>query len=103
MAVAKDAPLAEAPQGHGHAHEQGHGHGAHNATGAALAKLALGALGVVYGDIGTSPLYSVKECFARATPEHPDGASLAPVFGNVLGILSLIFWALTLVVTLKYL
>ncbi|MGZ5278345.1 MAG: potassium transporter Kup [Pseudobdellovibrionaceae bacterium] len=56
--------------------------------------LALGALGVVFGDIGTSPLYALRECFSHsrfpATPE------------NVLGILSLIFWALTLVVGIKY-
>lgn len=58
--------------------------------------LTLGALGVVYGDIGTSPLYAVKECFA---PDH----GLAPTADNVLGILSLVFWALTLVVVVKYL
>jgi KUP system potassium uptake protein len=64
--------------------------------GAALAKLALGALGVVYGDIGTSPLYAVKECFAGAHGVHPTPA-------NVLGIVSLVFWAMTFVVTFKYL
>jgi KUP system potassium uptake protein len=61
-----------------------------------LAKLSLGALGVVYGDIGTSPLYAVKECFGK---EH----GLAVTAENVLGILSLILWALILVVVLKYL
>jgi KUP system potassium uptake protein len=61
-----------------------------------LLRLALGALGVVYGDIGTSPLYSVKECFS---PEHGIVVSQA----NVLGILSLFFWSLTLVVVVKYL
>lgn len=60
-----------------------------------LAKLSLGALGVVYGDIGTSPLYAIKECFAS---EHGVAATL----GNVLGVLSLVFWALVLVVTIKY-
>jgi KUP system potassium uptake protein len=60
-----------------------------------LAKLALGALGVVYGDIGTSPLYAIKGCFA--------GHSMAATVPNVLGILSLIFWSLTLVVSIKYL
>ena len=59
------------------------------------AGLALAALGVVYGDIGTSPLYALKECF---NPEH--GVPLTPE--SVLGILSLVFWALMLVVTLKY-
>ena len=72
-----------------------HGHRA-PATGSALAKLALGALGVVYGDIGTSPLYALKECF---TGHH--GVSATPA--NVLGVLSLVFWAMTFVVTFKYL
>ncbi len=65
-------------------------------TGKALAGLALGALGVVYGDIGTSPLYTMKECFTG-----PHG--MAPTPANVLGVLSLVFWALTFVVTFKYL
>jgi KUP system potassium uptake protein len=64
--------------------------------GADLAKLSFGALGVVYGDIGTSPLYAFKEC---VNPPH----GVAPVPENVLGILSLIFWSLTFVVTVKYL
>jgi KUP system potassium uptake protein len=59
------------------------------------AALALLALGVVYGDIGTSPLYAVKETF---NPEH--GIALAPA--NILGGVSCILWALMLVVTLKY-
>ena len=54
--------------------------------------LAVAALGVVYGDIGTSPLYTVKQCFENA------GVSEARVFG----VLSLIAWSLTLVVTVKY-
>ena len=56
----------------------------------------LGALGVVYGDIGTSPLYALKECFWARTAFR----STQP---NVLGILSLIFWSLNFVVTFKYL
>ena len=60
-----------------------------------LARLSLGALGVVYGDIGTSPLYAIKECFAL-----PHGVAIS--LGNVLGILSLVFWALTLIVVVKY-
>ena len=59
------------------------------------AGLALAALGVVYGDIGTSPLYTVKEVFHHAT-----GVPLDPA--NVIGVVSTIFWALMLVVTLKY-
>src|SRR5476651_1398225 len=59
------------------------------------AGLTLAALGVVFGDIGTSPLYTVKECFSEFT-------GLKPVHEDVLGILSLITWALIVVVTLKY-
>ena len=61
-----------------------------------LATLTLAALGVVYGDIGTSPLYSIKEVFGGA--HHP--VPITP--DNVLGILSLFFWSLMIVVTLKY-
>src|SRR5512143_1849653 len=60
-----------------------------------MAPLVVGAIGVVYGDIGTSPLYTLRQCFSGA---HQ--LSLAPE--NVLGILSIIFWALVIVVTLKY-
>jgi KUP system potassium uptake protein len=61
---------------------------------AQLASLTLGALGVVYGDIGTSPLYALKEVFAHGhVPLNPE---------NILGILSMIFWTLTVVVSLKY-
>ncbi len=57
--------------------------------------LALGALGVVYGDIGTSPLYAIKECF--------HGIHAIPISElNVLGVLSLVVWSLTVVVTFKY-
>ncbi len=60
-----------------------------------LAFLALTALGIVYGDIGTSPLYAIRESFYG-----PHG--VPPTAGNVLGVLSLVFWALVLVVTIKY-
>jgi len=60
-----------------------------------LSHLALAALGVIYGDIGTSPLYTIKECFSGS-----HGVAATPV--NILGILSLIFWSLMLVVGLKY-
>jgi KUP system potassium uptake protein len=63
---------------------------------ASLAALALGALGVVFGDIGTSPLYTLKECM------HAAGGSKAGV-DDLFGILSLMFWALIMVVTVKYL
>jgi KUP system potassium uptake protein len=61
-----------------------------------LAAMGLAAMGVVYGDIGTSPLYTLKEVFSSShhpIPVTPD---------NVLGILSLVFWALTITVSLKY-
>jgi KUP system potassium uptake protein len=58
--------------------------------------LSLGALGVVFGDIGTSPLYAFRECFSR---EH--GLSATP--DNILGVLSLIFWALTFIISIAYL
>ncbi len=58
--------------------------------------LTVGALGVVFGDIGTSPLYALRECFA---PGH--GVALNAV--NVLGVLSLIFWSLLLIISVKYL
>ncbi|WNG13747.1 potassium transporter Kup [Cystobacter fuscus] len=61
-----------------------------------IAALAMAALGIVYGDIGTSPLYALRECF---TGEH----GVAPTHDNVLGVLSLIFWALIMVVSVKYL
>src|SRR5262245_24223021 len=61
-----------------------------------LPVLMLGALGVVYGDIGTSPIYAVREALRAAG----GGAAAAPE--QVLGVLSLIFWALTLIVTVKY-
>ncbi len=64
--------------------------------GRELGILTLGALGIVYGDIGTSPLYALRECFHGL---H----GIAPTPDNVLGVLSLIFWSLTLIVSVKYL
>jgi KUP system potassium uptake protein len=61
-----------------------------------LRALALAALGVVYGDIGTSPLYALRECFHGA-----HGVAVTPA--NVYGVLSLVFWSLTLIVSIKYL
>lgn len=63
-----------------------------------LAVLSLAALGVVYGDIGTSPLYALRECFHGP---HAIKSGVTPE--NILGILSLIFWSLILVVSIKYL
>jgi KUP system potassium uptake protein len=59
--------------------------------------LALLTLGIVFGDIGTSPLYALRESFLG------HGAPLATTTGNVLGVLSLIFWSLILVISIKYL
>jgi KUP system potassium uptake protein len=84
--ASQDAPAplpANPPEASVRGHEQGW-------------KLAVATLGVVYGDIGTSPLYALKECLHG---EH----AVAPTPGNVLGVLSLIFWALTFVVAIKYL
>jgi KUP system potassium uptake protein len=66
------------------------------ARGKRLAFLSLAALGVVYGDIGTSPLYAIRECFhgTYAIEVTPD---------NIVGVLSLVLWALLIVVTIKYL
>jgi KUP system potassium uptake protein len=61
----------------------------------ASAALIVGALGVVFGDIGTSPLYALRETFLHDT-------SLAPTPEHVLGVLSTLFWAVTLTVTIKY-
>ena len=70
--------------------------GARDPAGKRLALLSLAALGVVYGDIGTSPLYAIRESF------HEEyGLSVAPA--NVLGVLSCIFWSLILVISVKYL
>jgi len=66
------------------------------ATGKRLVGLSMAALGIVYGDIGTSPIYAFKECFA---PGH--GAPVSA--SNVLGVVSLILWSLLLIVTVKYL
>ncbi|MEJ2290970.1 MAG: KUP/HAK/KT family potassium transporter, partial [Deinococcales bacterium] len=62
--------------------------------GRRLATLSLAALGVVYGDIGTSPLYALRESFRHRVGATPD---------NVLGVLSLIFWSLVIVISIKYL
>jgi KUP system potassium uptake protein len=78
LAATKNGP----PEPHGHA------------TG--LRALVIGALGVVFGDIGTSPLYSIKECIDQ---HH----GVAATHQNVLGVLSLVVWSLTMVVTVKYL
>jgi KUP system potassium uptake protein len=93
VAAATSAPHPRAPLSSpsAAAHAPAHGDGSPRYQ----LKLALAALGVVYGDIGTSPLYAMRECFHE---EH--GIAVSP--SNVMGVLSLIFWALTLIVSLKY-
>jgi K+ transporter len=73
-----------------------HGH-PHTATprGRYLALLSLTALGIVYGDIGTSPLYAMRECF-----HGPHAIAATP--DNIFGVLSLIFWALIIIISIKY-
>jgi KUP system potassium uptake protein len=81
-------PAASVPAG-SHRHDR-------SPRGRYLATLTVGALGIVYGDIGTSPLYALRECFHGT---H----GIAPTRDNVLGVLSLIFWSLTLIISIKYL
>lgn len=70
-------------------HGEGHGHGA------SVTALVFASIGIVFGDIGTSPLYTIQECFG----EH----GVAPTHENVLGVISQVVWSVTLVVTVKYL
>src|SRR5579872_4747987 len=62
----------------------------------ALPVLIIGALGVVYGDIGTSPLYAMQAVFAI------DNGAVRPTTGDVLGVVSLVVWSITLIVSVKY-
>lgn len=68
---------------------------AHEHTKSSLSALTLAAIGIVYGDIGTSPLYTMQEVF-----DHKHGLALSPE--NILGIVSLILWGLIFIVSLKY-
>lgn len=88
-------PAETAPRTSG-GHTGNHGHHPSEPEGQRLAELSIAALGVVFGDIATSPLYAIRECFHG---EYAIEVSRA----NVLGVLSLIFWSLLLIVTVKYL
>jgi KUP system potassium uptake protein len=89
---AKAAAAPQSPPADAHAHaDASHGHGG------TLSSLVVGAIGIVFGDIGTSPLYTLKEC---VMPEH--GINPADS-ARLLGVMSLIFWSITFVVTIKYL
>jgi KUP system potassium uptake protein len=75
---------------------QGEGPPSPEPTGKKVFWVSLTALGIVFGDIGTSPLYALRQCFLGGNP-------IPPTEANVLGVLSLIFWALTIVISVKYL
>ncbi len=97
MTSATETPPEQSSSPEGGASTESPGHGdPHHHMGSSLGKLALGAMGIVYGDIGTSPLYALKECVSS---QH----GLAPTDFNVLGLLSMMFWSVTLVVAVKYL
>src|SRR5689334_12986313 len=82
--TATGGAVTEPPQDSAHGHAQG-----------PLYKLAIGAIGIVFGDIGTSPIYSFRETFAGHHPLSPDQF-------HVEAVLSMIFWSMMIVVTLKY-
>jgi KUP system potassium uptake protein len=82
--------------GGGHLATRAEEEGAEAPHGRRLALLCVAALGIVYGDIGTSPLYAIRECFYGEYGIEPSRA-------NVLGVLSLVFWSLLVVVSGKYL
>ena len=100
--AAKSHPAADpAANGHhkngdhaGHSHHKGEEYAAHPPQ--RLGVLTLGALGVVYGDIGTSPIYAFREALVASA-----GGEMASR-EDILGVLSLIIWALTIIVTIKY-
>ena len=82
MSDSTTAPLQPADMHHGHRQQS-------------LAKLAVGAIGIVFGDIGTSPIYAFRETFAGHHQVAPDQL-------HIFGVLSLIFWSMMIVVTIKY-
>ena len=86
----QQVPSEHLAEGTDHGHAGGHG------PKVGMGALALGALGIVYGDIGTSPLYAFREAFEH---QHLDAAD--PV--NALGVVSIAFWALIIIISIKYL
>jgi len=84
ISPAGTAELATGDQAPGHGHGQG-----------SLAKLMVGAIGIVFGDIGTSPIYAFRETFAGHHTLVPDAL-------HIYGVLSLIFWSMLIIVALKY-
>lgn len=87
---------AEAPQPNSSSSAASNGGQAHAAAHGGFWALLIGSIGVVYGDIGTSPLYALRECLKIVA-----GAGGVPTRQEVIGIVSLIFWALVIVVTIK--
>ncbi len=90
--MSSTAPTADAAAVPAPEHAHGHGHKA--STGA----LVIGAIGVVFGDIGTSPLYAFRETFAS----HHGAPGISPDADHIHGVLSLVFWSMMMVVTVKY-
>ena len=95
MTADSTGQVIDTGMGPGHAQDadldsSGHGHGKDS-----FAKLAVGAVGVVFGDIGTSPIYAFRETFAGHHPINPDAL-------HIHGVLSLVFWSMMIVVTFKY-
>ncbi|HEU4876960.1 MAG TPA: KUP/HAK/KT family potassium transporter, partial [Sphingomicrobium sp.] len=86
MSITQTGAAEKSPHAQGQAH--GHGHGS-------LAKMAVGAIGIVFGDIGTSPIYAFRETFAGHHTLTPDRL-------HIYGVLSLIFWSMMIIVTIKY-
>ncbi|KQV62325.1 MULTISPECIES: potassium transporter Kup [unclassified Caulobacter] len=88
-----DIPQQDGAPPNGHGGGNGHGHG--DAKGHGFIALALGSIGVVFGDIGTSPLYALREALAHSR-------STTATEHAVLGVVSLVLWTMTLFVTIKY-
>jgi len=86
LAMSTTSTIADPKAGHGHAHA------------ASTLTLAIGAMGVVFGDIGTSPLYAFRETFAS----HHGVPGIEPDAQHIHGVLSLVFWSMMMVVTVKY-
>src|SRR6478672_4539745 len=95
MTTAQAPATSPAPQSGSAASDDHHLQSRPAPRGRYLLTLCVAALGVVYGDIGTSPLYALRECFHG---EH----GIAPTPTNVMGVLSMIFWSLILVISGKY-
>ncbi|MGE3143192.1 MAG: KUP/HAK/KT family potassium transporter, partial [Hyphomonadaceae bacterium] len=100
----RDHPMAQADSGRPDSRRPdkpgqaaAHQNGGGRSHGASFGALMLGSIGVVYGDIGTSPLYAFKESLAHVMLDGTDATR-----AEVIGLISLFFWALMIVVTLKY-